>query len=454
MSKVSKAKSPKTVELPKGPLRLLLGLAVAESLLAIYQWVELLTLRRGGTTVCDVNQTLSCGAVWNSRFASAVHEVAGMPVAGLGLVWGVAAVFLTALALLRKGKAQAQVAPALLPAIRFLGVVGAGACLVFAIASVTSGSLCIMCLATYALVVAFAAVALAKLPGPFFPSSEQMPRTLLWTLGPMLGAYVLLLLPGAMTPHGVRPGDGLAKLPDGGGTGAAPGTLADFIRGLSPMEAQALSDMLQEYRHGLSATAQKPRVLKGQENAPVRIVEFTDLRCGHCRSLVENMNALEKALPPGTLAVDARHFPLDSTCNRLMTASDGTTVRCVGAKAQICLENAPDYWELRDKLFAAQEGLSPERVLQIASSGTVKRAELEACITSPETARKLAEDVDYAAQVKPRGTPIVLINGKVAPPMPALLYALALARGNPDAPELARLPPPAQRRDPHEGHGH
>jgi serine/threonine-protein kinase len=281
----------------------------------------------------------------------------------------------------------------------------------------------------------------------------------MWTLAPLLAAYVLLLAPGMMTPRppgsgGGLPKGGLAQVGSGTGSGNA---LADFIGGLSQAEAQALSDTLQQYRTGLSATPREPRVLRGEQGAPLRFVEFTDIRCGHCRALVESMNALERAVPPGTFSVDARHFPLDSQCNPLMRDSDNTNIRCVGAKAQICLEKAPDYWELRDKLFAEQSSLTPDRIVQIASSGTVKRGELEACLASPETQRKLEEDIRYAEQVKPRGTPIVLVNGRSAPPMPALLYALALAKGNADAPELARLPPPQARgggHDEHDGHGH
>ena len=46
--------------------------------LAMYQWFELITVRRGGSTVCSVNETVNCATVWNSPFASAVHDTLGM----------------------------------------------------------------------------------------------------------------------------------------------------------------------------------------------------------------------------------------------------------------------------------------------------------------------------------------------------------------------------------------
>ncbi len=85
---------------PPVPVRgaqVLLALGLAESALAIYQWSELLTLRGGGTTLCGISERINCETVWNSPFASAVHELARMPVAGLGLVWGIVAVALSAL---------------------------------------------------------------------------------------------------------------------------------------------------------------------------------------------------------------------------------------------------------------------------------------------------------------------------------------------------------------------
>ncbi|HSP81225.1 MAG TPA: vitamin K epoxide reductase family protein, partial [Myxococcaceae bacterium] len=75
----------------------LLVLGLAESALAIFQWSQLLTLRAGGSTVCGVSERINCETVWNSPFASALHDTLRMPVAALGLVWGIVAVALSAL---------------------------------------------------------------------------------------------------------------------------------------------------------------------------------------------------------------------------------------------------------------------------------------------------------------------------------------------------------------------
>src|SRR5262249_12227580 len=70
---------------------LLLGTSAALSLLALFQWMELVVVRSGGNSVCNINQTVNCEAVWNSEFASRIHSLVGLPVAGLGEVWGLTA---------------------------------------------------------------------------------------------------------------------------------------------------------------------------------------------------------------------------------------------------------------------------------------------------------------------------------------------------------------------------
>ena len=60
----------------------LLGLGLAESALSIFQWSQLLTLRSGGTTVCSVSEHVNCETVWNTPFASQVHETARHPRGG------------------------------------------------------------------------------------------------------------------------------------------------------------------------------------------------------------------------------------------------------------------------------------------------------------------------------------------------------------------------------------
>lgn len=423
-------------------LKVLLGLAALEAGLAVYQWYELLVLRRGGKALCSINDFLDCETVWNTRAASLVHGALGVPVAGLGVVWGAAAIFLCVALLRRRGEVEVDGAQGL--ALRLTAVAGLVSCAAFAATSLAARAFCPTCLLTYALVVAFGVVALRGFRLP----AEAHARVggLLWAVTPAFVAYLAVLWPGLSTPHAPAPGtEQLAQQVDGTSSMSESAALERFLDGLNDMEKQALSDGLAYHRSARSTPPATPRHVHGSPDAPVRVVDFTDIRCPHCRQLIEALGMIERALPPGTLSVESRQFPLDSACNPAMKGSDGTGIRCAGAKALICLEGAPDFKQLQRALFEAQNTLTPERIIDIASSGSVSREALRQCMESPETQAKLQADVAYAMRYNPEGTPLVLVNGREAPAMPALLYALALANGNPDAPAFARLPPPSSR---------
>jgi protein-disulfide isomerase len=437
------AKTSEPAVRPLAPI-LLLSLAAAESLLSLFQWMELLVVRAGGHTVCGINDVINCEAVWSSAFAARIHGLTALPVAGLGLLWGLAAFGLSALLVLRL---LAQTEPRVaVVALRWTGGVGVLSCLTFGAASFSMGTLCLTCLGTYVLVAAFALVAWRALPGPLAVTGQELRGSLTWAAGLCIVGYLVLLGPALMTPEGHRT---LTQELDPQGAppqkGAPPGELERFLASLPPEEQQMVSQSLVVYRASpAQATDAFPtRLRAGPADAPVKIVDFTDVRCPHCRHLEEALDELRKVVPQGSFSVEPRSFPLDGECNTSVGYTDGTHVRCTGAKAFICLEGRPEYWDVRGKVFAEQDSLTVERILELGASGGMSRADLEACISSPQTQDKLKQDEAYALQYRPQGTPLVLVNGREATAVPAFLYAMALTGGNPDSPAFAHLAPPS-----------
>ncbi|MEL7369751.1 MAG: DsbA family protein, partial [Myxococcota bacterium] len=74
--------------------------------------------------------------------------------------------------------------------------------------------------------------------------------------------------------------------------------------------------------------------------------------------------------------------------------------------------------------------------------------DLDACLSSPETAAKLAEDIAYAGQFDIRGTPMVVMNGRKVLAFGPLLMALVLAEGDPSHPGFGMLAELAQSSEP------
>ncbi|TSC29308.1 vitamin K epoxide reductase family protein [Corallococcus sp. Z5C101001] len=462
-------KAPTPAPVPTRGALALLVLGILTSALAVYQWVELLTLRAGGSTSCGISEHVNCETVWNSDFASAVHDTLGVPIAGLGLVWGLTAVGLAAL-YLAWAKAGRTVRPAA-NGLRLLALAGVGSVAVFAIVSARLGVVCPTCMGTYALVLAFAGVAWRGLPGALLPQAGEWGDTLKWTVGLAIVAFVAMQMPGRATPHAPKAGAFLPPVastpatspgtssPDVPSAPPPPATLEAFLASLPPDQLQFISDVLAMYRAATpKLAAYSPRTLFGPADAPVKVLEWTDSKCPHCKALVEELALIKKHAPAGMLSVEARQFPLDGQCNPAIPnrGPDALSVRCAAARATVCLEGAKDFWTLREKLFAAQAFLDTDKVMEIASSGSVARPQLEACMSAPETIGKLRQDVEYALKYNIQGTPLVLVNGREVPPSAAFIYAMVLAAGNTNAPAFATLPPPRARGagNGHEGHAH
>jgi protein-disulfide isomerase/uncharacterized membrane protein len=418
----------------------LLGLAVAEIGLSIFQWVELRTVEAGGTAVCSINASVNCETVWTSPFAQRLSGITGLPVAGLGVIWGLAAAACAG-ALVWRARSGRSLRPAVLP-VRTMGVIAALTCITLVAGSISAGALCLTCLGTYLLVLGYAGVALAALPGALQPASGEWARALgLPATVTALGWGALLLFAPARSPSTLPPRS--ASRSNGSGK-----DVSQFLASRPDAEKQQLADALAHFARTPAPTQPellpRARVLKGPADAPVHLVEWTDILCPHCRHLNDAVEELQAAVPPGRLAVEARQYPLDGVCNPDVPQK-GDGLRCAGSLALICLEQAPDFWGIRDKLFAAQKNLTRESLMTIASSGSVSRGQLEACMASPEAAAKLQDDIKYAGLYNPTGTPIVAINGKPAYAAPVFLYALTMASGDPTAQVLTSALPPARR---------
>jgi protein-disulfide isomerase len=407
-------------------------LALLTSLLAIYQWIELLAIRRGGTTACSVNETINCATVWNSAIAQKLHEWSGMPIAALGLTWATAAMVLSGLLWWRFKKGQPTESAQI--ALKLIALAGLLSVVVFAVSSLQMGALCLTCLGTYVLVIAFSAVALT-LPVPLI-SPNLVPGAAHAAVAAGL-SFLVFLYPGLQTPHAVR-----SPVP-------STGTSTDwdaYFGALDKQEAQMCSFARQKYTEQTARdlSAFPSRAVVGPDNAPVKLVDFTDVMCTHCRQFEAFLEELQRVAPPNALSIEARHFPLDSECNRAMKNKPwGDGIRCLGAKVQICLEGSPQFLTVRRGIFEKQNALSKEVIWDVVEKAGLPKSDIEACVNSERTQQKLEADIAYALSFKITGTPLVLVNGKEALPSPPFLIGLTVARGNADAAFFKKLPPPA-----------
>ena len=454
MTSTRPVSSPGPDEEPSGdvmsarPLVALAALGTANALWAIFLWRELILARAGETPFCGFGESVDCGALWSAAFAGTVHRATGLPVAGWGLVWGLVATFLP-LAALTLGKRRDHLAAAC-SAIDLTAAAGLAGVVVLLAASAQAGLFCTSCALTYVLTTAYAAVtflALRRRPLPRSPDGVTLAAAVTAV------AYLVLLYPGLKTPKSLHREGQLALAAVGQKAGEQPSLpaggpdhdrrLRDLIASLPPQALQGLSDSIHIFENAPHFPLEEPRTLAaGSRGAALRITEFTDTLCSHCATLHQTVAYLSTLVPPASFSVDSRHFPLDGNCNPHLPVRGPESVRCMAARARICVEDTGRGFEFAEALFERQQGLTSEQIFELAAPW-IERTALERCLASPMTQRKLADDVDYAWRYRPSGTPLVLVEGRQGTQFGPFLYAMILTGGRTDHPAFAQLPPPS-----------
>lgn len=433
-----------------GALFWLAVLGVASALWSLFLWSQLLVYRAGGTPFCPLEVSGGCAVAWDSGLADSVHRVTGVPIAGWGVVWGLAAFFLPLRALLQR--ARGRPSGAHFSAVRIVAFAGTAAVAVLIAASIVGRAFCAGCALQYLVVAAYAAISLLRAGRAATPDAG---RALLLAGATTAVAFLLVLYPGVKTPRGAAR-LGLESVTRAAQESAARSTalqnddidrhdkLQRFVSNLSPEVRQTLSDSLSIYRNSPSASF-PPRALLGSADAPVRITTFTDVLCEHCADLHDTLKVLSSSVPPGSFSIEQRHFPLDRACNPLVRSmGSAASVRCLGARAQICLEERPDAANFAGALFENQRDLSVDKIFQLATP-FISREALESCMGDPSTDAKLKDDVKTAARFDPDGTPLVLVNGRRGTSFGPFLYSMVLTGGSALNPAFESLPKPNPR---------
>lgn len=422
------------------------ALALANGGWAAFLWQQLWVARAGGDPFCALGGE-GCAALWDGAFASAIHAGTGLPVAAWGVVWSAASLFGVArtLWLARAGR---PVEPAW-SATAWLAAGGVGTVVLLLVASLAAGEFCSNCAITYVAVAAFATAV-------FVASATRRPAA--WRRGAALAlaavvvAFGLLLYPGLATPKaGAQLGSEVIAGAGAPQRGDALERLRVLIAGMSPQDRQQLANARAAYVAAEPLRPRRPRTLVGARNAPVRLTTFTDSGCGHCAVFHRALDELLEAVPPGSLAIEQRVFPLDGSCNSLVRAT-GRDFLCLAARVRLCLEDDPRAFALAGWLHEDAEPLEAASIYRVAER-LAPRRELEACVASEETTARLREDIAYALEGGITGTPFVLLNGVPSAAYVPFLYAMAVTEGDVDHPVFADLPEP-RATDPHAGHDH
>jgi protein-disulfide isomerase len=164
-------------------------------------------------------------------------------------------------------------------------------------------------------------------------------------------------------------------------------------------------------QQGSSSSPQVVRVrnsnqlVLGSADAPLTMIEFTDLECPFCRQYAATgFEEIRKAwIDTGRLRYLARDLPLDSHVHSLMSAR---AARCAGDQQR--------FWEMRTTLMRNGNLLSPEFIAKTAEGLKLDMKAFNACAASTTHDAEIQADVTEAVKLNLRGTPTFVI-GRTTP---------------------------------------
>jgi protein-disulfide isomerase len=159
----------------------------------------------------------------------------------------------------------------------------------------------------------------------------------------------------------------------------------------------------------------------GRADAPLTMVEFTDLQCPFCRQFVmTSFDDIRKNwIDTGKLRYISRDFPLDFHAQAMPAAR---AARCAGEQGK--------FWEMRLALMRNANVLSAEYITRTAGDLKLESKPFTACIASPKYDAEIQAETAEGAKLGVGGTPTFIMGRTTATSvegpmvMGALPYAL------------------------------
>jgi protein-disulfide isomerase len=149
----------------------------------------------------------------------------------------------------------------------------------------------------------------------------------------------------------------------------------------------------------------------GEDNAPVRIVVFSDFQCPACAQFAAFAIPYikEQHVEPGTVRYVHYDFPLVNIHPQAFLA----------ARAGRCAHEQGRFWEYHDLLYAEQQSWSrqeeaPARFVELAQQLGLERATFESCLNSDRYAAEVTTNMRLGQSLGVPGTPTLYVNGKRA----------------------------------------
>jgi len=141
--------------------------------------------------------------------------------------------------------------------------------------------------------------------------------------------------------------------------------------------------------------------IRGNIDAPITIVEYSDFQCPFCTRFHNTMNQVLANYPNDVRWV-YKHFPLDSIHPYAKKA----------AEASECANDQGKFWEYNDKMYANQRSINTAYLSTAAKELGFDKEVFDECLSSGKYASKVNDDIQEGKSVGARGTPGSFLNGE------------------------------------------
>lgn len=145
--------------------------------------------------------------------------------------------------------------------------------------------------------------------------------------------------------------------------------------------------------------AYDPARVRGNPQAPVMIVEFSDYQCPYCHQAEPTVEAM-LAKYGDKVSLSYRDFPLRAIHDHAEIA----------AEASRCALEQGKFWDYHDQLFKATN-LDKEALVGYAKDAKLDEKQFDACLTSEKYKAQIDKDLDEGRKAGVTGTPAFFING-------------------------------------------
>lgn len=150
--------------------------------------------------------------------------------------------------------------------------------------------------------------------------------------------------------------------------------------------------------------------IRGNPDAPVKIVEYSDTECPFCKRFHNTMKqVMDEYGKDGKVAWVYRHFPLDQL-HPIKARNEAMAMECANE-----LGGNDKFWEYADRLYEitpANNNLDQAELPKIAEYVGLDTVKFNICLASGKFAQHIEEDVQDAIATGGNGTPWSIIVGK------------------------------------------